>query len=49
MTEESPVIEIADLSFAWKKQAPPVLKIASMQIKRGERVFLRGPLSLIHI
>jgi putative ABC transport system ATP-binding protein len=43
MFEETPVIEIADLSFTWKKQAQPVLNIASLQINRGERVFLRGP------
>lgn len=43
MPEASPVIQIADLHFAWKKQAQPVLNIASLQINRGERVFLRGP------
>ena len=43
MTEESPVIKIADLSFAWKKQTQPVLNIADLRINRGERVFLRGP------
>jgi putative ABC transport system ATP-binding protein len=43
MADETPVIEISNLSFAWKKQAQPVLNIASMQINRGERVFLRGP------
>ena len=37
------MIEIDDLRFAWKKQAQPVLKIASLQVDRGERVFLRGP------
>jgi len=43
MPDEIPVIEIADLSFAWKKQAQPVLNIGSLQVTRGERVFLRGP------
>jgi putative ABC transport system ATP-binding protein len=43
VAENSPVIEIEDLSFAWKKQAQPVLNIPSLQINRGERVFLRGP------
>ena len=43
MADETPVIEIADLSFAWKKQAQPVLNISSLQVNRGERVFLRGP------
>jgi len=41
--EQPPVIQIADLRFAWKKQAKPVLEIASLQIHREERVFLRGP------
>ncbi len=43
MDKESPVIDIADLHFAWKKQAKPVLNITSLQVDRGERVFLRGP------
>ena len=43
MRDTTPVIEIADLRFAWKKQAQPVLSISSLQINRGERVFLRGP------
>ena len=43
MVDENPVIEIADLHFAWKKQADPVLNIAELRIRRGERVFLRGP------
>jgi len=43
MPNLTPVIEIADLRFAWKKQAQPVLNIASLQISRGERVFLSGP------
>jgi len=43
MVDETPVIEIADLRFAWKRQMQPMLNIASLQINRGERVFLRGP------
>jgi putative ABC transport system ATP-binding protein len=43
MLDESPVIEIANLRFAWKKQTQPVLNIISLQVNRGERVFLRGP------
>ena len=43
MSEQTPVIEIDNLRFAWKKQAQPVLNIASLQVSRGERVFLRGP------
>ena len=43
MPHKAPVIEIAELSFAWKGQVQPVLNIASLQVNRGERVFLRGP------
>ena len=43
MADQTPVIEIADMRFAWKQKAQPVLDIASLQINRGERVFLRGP------
>jgi putative ABC transport system ATP-binding protein len=43
MADQAPVIELSDLSFTWKKQAQPVLNIASLQVNRGERVFLRGP------
>jgi putative ABC transport system ATP-binding protein len=43
MPEETSVVEIADLRFAWKKGEQPVLNIASLQVNRGERVFLRGP------
>ena len=43
MPDASPVIQIADLRFAWKKQEQPVLNIPSLQVNRGERVFLRGP------
>ncbi|MGB5520472.1 MAG: ATP-binding cassette domain-containing protein, partial [Gammaproteobacteria bacterium] len=43
MPDASPVIQITDLRFAWKKQAQPVLNIASLKINHGERVFLRGP------
>ena len=43
MVDATPVIEIAKLRFAWKKQVQPVLNIASLKVNRGERVFLRGP------
>jgi putative ABC transport system ATP-binding protein len=43
MVEKTPVIEIDNLRFSWKKWAQPVLDITSLQINRGERVFLRGP------
>lgn len=43
MPETPPVIEIADLRFAWKRGAQPVLNIESLRVNRGERVFLRGP------
>ena len=37
-----PVVEIEDLTFAWK-QGPRVLDIPAFRLDAGERVFLRGP------
>ncbi len=37
-----PVIDIEDLTFAWK-QGPQVLHIPAFRVEAGERVFLRGP------
>jgi putative ABC transport system ATP-binding protein len=37
-----PAIDISGLRFAWRRKTP-VLSIDSFQLKRGERVFLRGP------
>jgi putative ABC transport system ATP-binding protein len=36
-------IEISDLRFSWSKSDDPVLGIESVQVKRGERVFIEGP------
>lgn len=38
----TPVIELENLSFAWPGHAP-VLALESLQLARGEQVFLRGP------
>ncbi len=37
-----PVIEITDLSFAWRSQQP-VLDIERFAVQAGERLFLHGP------
>ncbi len=37
-----PVVEVADLRFAWSRSAAQVIEIASLRILSGERVFLRG-------
>ncbi len=37
-----PVIEVADLRFAWSRSAAQVIEIESLRISSGERVFLRG-------
>lgn len=36
-------IEISEMRFAWRPQSDPVLDIAHLQIKQGERVFIQGP------
>lgn len=37
-----PVVEVADLRFAWSRAAAQVIEIESLRILSGERVFLRG-------
>jgi len=39
----SPVIAISNLRFTWPGAESATLDIASLQVGRGERVFLRGP------
>jgi len=34
---------LRDVVFAWTADAPPVLRIATLDVAPGERVFLRGP------
>jgi len=38
-----PVIELRGLEFAWRRGAPPVLRIDHLTVGRGERLFLKGP------
>ncbi|WP_111641499.1 ABC transporter ATP-binding protein [Marinimicrobium alkaliphilum] len=38
-----PAIALRDVSFGWSRSAPPLLRIESLAIARGERVFLYGP------
>jgi putative ABC transport system ATP-binding protein len=35
-------IDVQDVEFAWKR-GRPVISISTLQIRRGDRVFLRGP------
>lgn len=37
------MISLSDLCFSWSETLPPVLDIASFDVMRQERVFLRGP------
>ncbi len=37
-----PVVEVADLRFAWSRSAAQVIDIESLRILSGERIFLRG-------
>ena len=37
------VIDIRDLTFAWKPDAATVLDIAGLQVAAGERLFIKGP------
>jgi len=36
-------INIADLSFSWKRASPPLILIPEWQVRAGARVFLHGP------
>ncbi|MCG7587741.1 ATP-binding cassette domain-containing protein [Photobacterium sp. OFAV2-7] len=37
------VIELNDITFRWPKQTEDLLDIPSLTIKKGEKVFLKGP------
>ena len=37
------IIDLKDVVFSWPKQQHSTLSIASMQIEKGEQVFLHGP------
>ncbi len=37
------VIELTDITFRWPKQTENLLDIPSLTIKKGEKVFLKGP------
>ena len=39
----SPLVEVEELRFAWRRGAPPVVDIERLAIHAGERVFLFGP------
>lgn len=37
------VIELSNLTFRWPKQTQNLLEIPSLEVKKGEKVFLKGP------
>jgi len=37
------IIDLKNVSFCWPSQQEPTLSIASMQVQKGEHVFLHGP------
>lgn len=41
--KNSPAIHISGLDFSWRDRHRPVLRIAHLRIKSGERVFIEGP------
>lgn len=43
MTFNVPAIDISGLRFSWSDDHATILDIESLQIKRGERVFIEGP------
>ena len=43
LPEKDMVVDIRGLAFRWQPQAPIVLALNSLSIKRGERVFIEGP------
>ena len=43
MVTKQPVVALHEVLFRWRRQAAPVLDIATFEIAAGERVFLHGP------
>lgn len=37
------IIDVSNLAFRWKQEAPTVLSIDSLQVEPGECVFIKGP------
>jgi putative ABC transport system ATP-binding protein len=42
MLNETNVIEIRDLGFRWRKDGPLILDLPKLQVRQGERVFIKG-------
>ena len=40
---ESPALKLAEVGFRWRRNLAPVLDIESLELARGERLFLGGP------
>ena len=41
--QTDPIVDLADVRFAWDGGGPAVVDIGSLRVARGERLFLRGP------
>ncbi len=39
---QTPAIQIRDIHFRWRRELPDVLHIPEFEVKRGERIFIRG-------
>ena len=43
MSPQNPIIAISDLEFRWQANSPPVLLIDRLEVRHGERLFIKGP------
>ncbi|MFC1362683.1 MAG: ABC transporter ATP-binding protein, partial [gamma proteobacterium symbiont of Ctena orbiculata] len=39
---QTAAIEVKNLRFRWRKALPEVLRIETLEVARGERIFIRG-------
>jgi len=43
MSDEPNAISLTGLEFSWRASTPPILAIDRLEVKRGERLFIKGP------
>jgi len=43
MSDETNAITLTDLEFSWQAGTRPILAIDRLEVKRGERLFIKGP------
>lgn len=43
MSDETNAITLRELEFSWQAGTPPILAIDRLEVKRGERLFIKGP------